>query len=44
MPQWCEGLTLVILIVNWDEMNGTACKGLSNRVIINASQHELLEN
>lgn len=44
MPQRCEGLSLVILMVNWGVINRTASKGLSKRIIINASQRVLIEN
>lgn len=44
MPQRCEGLNLVILMVNWGVINRTASKGLSKRIIINASQRMLIEN
>lgn len=44
VPQRCEVLSLVILILIWGIMNGTADKRLSKRNIINANQHELIEN
>lgn len=44
VPQRCEGLSLVILIANWGVINGTAGKGLSKRIIINAGQRVLIEN
>lgn len=44
VPQRCEVLSLLILVLIWSIVNGTDDKGLTNRNVINANQHELIEN
>lgn len=44
VPQRCEVLSLLILVLIWSIINGIDDEGLSNRNVINANQRELIEN